>query len=170
MKTSFNQKTFMNNTVKYQNTSSTAVYKWRHGLRGRGYQGFCDNSTYAFVLNSVTVALAIRWGFRYPNISRIPKPRITRDLCNYTFLTNLCCIYVKISLKTANKQGKVPRIPSFGIKSSTANNECRLYYTPTQQHMISFQFQPSFFSFFPISLIQIRLPNYILTSTSILCE
>jgi hypothetical protein len=33
------------------------VHKWRHGLRARGGQGFCDNSTKAIVLKSVTI-----WG------------------------------------------------------------------------------------------------------------
>ncbi len=31
------------------------VDKWRHGFRGRGYQGFCDNSTRALALKSVTI-------------------------------------------------------------------------------------------------------------------
>jgi hypothetical protein len=32
-----------------------AVHKLRHGLKGRGYQGFYDNSTCALLLKSVTM-------------------------------------------------------------------------------------------------------------------
>ncbi len=31
------------------------VHKWRHGLRGKGYQGLYDNGTKAVVLKSVTM-------------------------------------------------------------------------------------------------------------------
>ncbi len=32
-----------------------AVHKWRHGLRGRGFQGFCDNSTKVLLIESMTM-------------------------------------------------------------------------------------------------------------------
>ncbi len=31
------------------------IYKWRHGLRGSGYQGFCDDSNKFLLLKSVTL-------------------------------------------------------------------------------------------------------------------
>ncbi len=32
-----------------------AVHKWRKGLGGRGYQGFCDNNSWVLLLKSVTI-------------------------------------------------------------------------------------------------------------------
>ncbi len=41
--------------VKYWNLEQGVVHKWRHGLKGRGYQGFCDDSTKALVIKSATM-------------------------------------------------------------------------------------------------------------------
>ncbi len=43
------------------------VHKWRHGSRGRGYQGFCDNFTEASEIKSVTIG---GWG-----VKNVPKLR-----------------------------------------------------------------------------------------------
>ena len=39
----------------YYEISLRVIHKWRHGLRGGGGQGFCDDSTKALVIQSVTM-------------------------------------------------------------------------------------------------------------------
>ncbi len=41
------------------------VHEWRHGLGKRGYQGFCDDSTKALELKSVTMEEGVSKNIKY---------------------------------------------------------------------------------------------------------
>jgi hypothetical protein len=81
-----------------------------------------DKGLSIFYLISVQAALAIR-GVPFLKYSANTKTVKNERPLQLHFLTNACYFYGNISLKTANKRGKVLGIPSFGIKSSTANNQ-----------------------------------------------